>query len=77
MAIGSELYVKHWLLEKERERTKVVEETSSLLEGDLQAMLTLLTNPVAQKLNYRLSLQYPSKVLPTAGQILGQHRRFF
>ena len=26
----------------------------------------MMTNSVAQKLNYTLSLQYPSKVLPTA-----------
>ena len=39
---------------------RVANKSCDLLEGDLQALWTLLSSSVSQKLGYHLSLQYPS-----------------
>ena len=60
IGIGCDEYVANFLNEKVAEIEEVANKTCDLLDGDLQALWTLLSSSVSQKLGYHLSLQYPS-----------------
>ena len=64
--IGSPEYVSHMLEEKAQEVVREVEEITEILGKDSQALLVTLHRSLAHKMDYHLSLCYPSDIRPTA-----------
>ena len=62
--IGSKEYVHYKLQEKAEEVAKEVEEISDILAGDSQALWVTLHRSMAHKMDYHLSLCYPSDIRP-------------
>ena len=64
--IGSTEYVKHMLESKAQEVVREVEEITEILGEDSQALWVVLHRSLAHKMDYHLSLCYPSDIRPTA-----------
>ena len=64
--IGTPGYVKHQLSLKVQEVAKEVQEIVKVLEGEGQAMWTIARSSTAMKLDYQLSLCYPSDIREAA-----------
>ena len=62
--VGSPQYVNHELMKKADEVVKEVEEISEILSEDSQALWVVLHRSLAHKLDYHLSLCYPSDIRP-------------
>ena len=69
IGIGSSAYVNAYLASIVEEIQGVAEETSSLLEDNLQAKWTFLTYSISQKLSYHQSLQYPTGLHMPRGEV--------
>ena len=67
--IGSPEYVKHQLSLKVQEVAKEVEEIVRVLEGEGQAIWTIARSSTATKMDYHLSLCYPSDMVEAAMEI--------
>ena len=64
--IGSPEYVNHMLKIKAQEVVQEVEEITDILGDDSQALWVVLHRSVAHKMDYHLSLSYPSDIRPIA-----------
>ena len=64
--VGSPEYVSHMLEEKAQEVVSEVEEITEILGEDSQALWVVLHRSLAHKMDYHLSLCYPSDVRPIA-----------
>ena len=64
--VGSDSYVHQKLHEKVVEVEVEVEEISQVLEGERQALWSVLRSPISQKFDYWLSLVYPSQIKAAA-----------
>ena len=64
--IGTPGYVKHQLSLKVQEVAREVQEIVKVLEGEGQAMWTIARSSTATKLDYQLSLRYPSDIREAA-----------
>ena len=64
--IGSREYVGHMLDEKAQEVVREVEEITEILAEDSQALWVVLHRSLAHKMDYHLSLCYPSDIKPSA-----------
>ena len=64
--VGTDNYVTHMLNEKVNELTYEVETICQVLEGERQALWTVLRSSISQKLDYWLTLVYPSLVKDAA-----------
>lgn len=69
IGIGTAEYIENFLQEKVAEIEEVVTKSCELLEGDRQALWTLLSSSVSQKFGYLLSLQYPSDIKAAATRL--------
>ena len=71
IAVGSDLYVQHQLQEKVEEVIGVVDKVRELLgpHKDYQAIWAILQCSLAQKLDWQLSLNYPSDVEAAASRL--------
>ena len=67
--IGTKEYVRHQLSEKVQEVAKEVEEIVSVLDGEGQAIWTIARSSTAMKLDYHLSLCYPSDMAEAAKEM--------
>ena len=67
--IGSQEYVRHQLSLKVHEIAKEVQETVKVLEGEGQAVWTVARSSSATKLDYHLSLCYPSDMREAAKEM--------
>ena len=67
--VGSPQYVRHELSVKVQEVAKEVEKIVSVMEGEGQAIWTILRSSTAMKLDYHLSLCYPSDMLLAAREM--------
>ena len=67
--VGSKEYVSHMLKEKAEEVASEVEEISDILGQDSQAMWVVLHRSLAHKMDYHLSLCYPSDILTIAAHL--------
>ena len=67
--VGSPQYVRHELSVKVHEVAKEVEKIVSVMEGEGQAIWTILRSSTAMKLDYHLSLCYPSDMLQAAKEM--------
>ena len=59
---SQDMFVKQYLEGKVEEVAEVARKMCNLLEDDLQAKWTLLSSSITHKLDYHLSLQYPSDI---------------
>ena len=66
--VGSDKFVKHFLEKKVAELGEVALASIDLLGKDLQALWTLLSSSVSQKMSYLTSLQYPSDMKEAAAR---------
>ena len=64
--VGTDSYVRHMLAEKVDELTCEVETICQVLEGERQALWSVLRSSICQKLDYWLTLVYPSLVQQAA-----------
>ena len=66
VAIGSDEFVKQFLMQKVESLSQETDKVMDLLEGDNQAAWIILSTALSQQLDYSLTLQYPSNVLEPA-----------
>ena len=66
VAVGTDRFVRSFLEKKVEELGKVALASMNLLESDLQALWTLLSASISQKMSYLTSLQYPSDIKEAA-----------
>ena len=64
--LGTDAYVGHALREKGLEVQRDMEQVAATLSQDSQALWVALHRSLAHKMDYHLSLCYPSDILPTA-----------
>ena len=64
--VGSDPYVHYMLKVKIEEVTRQAERVQEVLAGESQAMWSILQLSLAQKLDWHLSLCYPSDILTAA-----------
>ena len=64
--VGTDCYVQHMLDTKVAEVAKEVDAVSLVLQEERQAMWTVLRSSISQKLDYWLTLVYPSQVRKAA-----------
>ena len=64
--IGHPSYLKVMLEEKAEEVAGEMEEICSILDNDSHALWVVLNRSLAHKMDYHLSLCYPTDILPTA-----------
>ena len=71
ISVGSDTYVRHKLEEKVEEVIGVVEAVKGVLgpQKDIQAMWSILQCSLAQKLDWQLTLNYPSDVAAAATRL--------
>ena len=67
-AIGTDSFVRQHLVDKVTELSQVTLRSCEVLGADLQALWTLLSSSVSQKLSYHVSLQYPTDIAAAAAQ---------
>ena len=68
--VGTSEYVKHQLCDKVQEVRSEVDRVKDVLgEGDGQAIWSILKCSIAQKLDWHLSLCYPSDISEAAGEL--------
>ena len=67
--IGSPEYVSHMLEAKAQEVVSEVEEITEILGEDSQALWVVLHRSMAHKMDYHLSLCYPSDIRPIAAHL--------
>ena len=67
--VGTDNYATHMLNEKVNELTIEVETICQVLEGERQALWAVLRSSISQKLDYWLTLVYPSLVKEAAGRM--------
>ena len=66
VAVGTDRFVRNFLDKKVEELAKVALASTNLLEADLQALWTLLSASISQKMSFLTSLQYPSDIRAAA-----------
>ena len=60
--VGTKEYVQHQLFNKVKEIASEIEQIVKVMDGEGQAMWTIARSSSAMKLDYHLSLCYPSDV---------------
>ena len=71
--IGTDSYVQHMLSEKVSEVAREVETVCEVLQEEHQALWTVLRSSISQKLDYWLTLVYPSQVRAAAQRMDNGH----
>ena len=67
--IGHPSYKREMLRQKAEEQVEEMEEICSILGNDSQALWVVLHRSVAHRMDYHLSMCYPSDIRPTAAYL--------